>query len=412
MMVARLEHLDTKPLVAVDPTEYHRLLGYPRGHVPAERSRELEAAAREWYAAHGRPWVYLREAELELTTDALRLDGEAFASPKLREHLQRGGAQRAMLVAVSAGAACEEQARARWEEGKPDEYFFWEVLGSAVVEHLVASLNARICELAERSGYVAIPHYSPGYAGWDVVDQNRLFELIGRGATMAFPEPVEVLSSGMLKPKKSLLAVVGLAPRPRDGSRPKAGVPCVSCPFSPCQYRRAPYRHVETAVDGVPQPAGLSREATYSVSTRALQKWARERVTIARRDDGTTEARFRFDGTTCSNMGRPLAFDYVVSLDAAARGYAILQAECRPAEEDDGYQAMCAYLTDGPRLMSKIDAEKPLLGRPLDDVLGWTRPAATSGCYCTAESRTHKWGLALEAIHYALAQSDAGTATA
>ena len=411
MTTARLEFLDTRAAVAVDAAEYRRLLGYPRGHVPGERARELELWARGWYGEHGRPWVYLREAELEFTADALRLDGAAFDSPKLREHLRKGGATRAMFVAVSAGPGGEAHARALWEDAKPDEYFFLEVFGSAVVEHLVASLNGRICALAESEGLSAIPHYSPGYAGWDVVDQNKLHERMVRGATVAFPEPLEVLASGMLKPKKSLLAVVGLAPRTEGAGPRRPAVPCTSCSYSPCQYRRAAYRHQETAVDGAPQSGGLSRDGAYSVSTRALQKWARERVTIERRDDGTTEARFRFDGTTCSNMGRPLAFDYAVSLDTAARHYAILQADCRPAADDDGYQSMCAYLSDGPRLTSRIAAEKPLLGRPLDDVLGWVRPNASSGCHCTAESRAHKWGLALEAIHYALAQSEAGATT-
>ena len=52
--------------------------------------------------------------------------------------------------------------------------------------------------------------------------------------------------------------------------------------------------------------------------------------------------------------------------------------------------------------MSDIAGEKPLLGRPLDEVLSWSRTPAPSGCHCTADSRAHKWGLALEAIHYAL----------
>ena len=69
---------------------------------------------------------------------------------------------------------------------------------------------------------------------------------------------------------------------------------------------------------------------------------------------------------------------------------------------------MCAYLTDdAAALMNAIAHEKPLLGCPLDDVLTWPRAAAPSGCYCAPESRAHKWGLALEAIHFALAQSPA-----
>ncbi len=48
--------------------------------------------------------------------------------------------------------------------------------------------------------------------------------------------------------------------------------------------------------------------------------------------------------------------------------------------------------------------EQPLNGKPLNDVLGWTRAASGAGCYCEPESRQHKWGLVLETIHFALAR--------
>ncbi len=413
----RLELLDTRPAVSVQEAEYRRLLGYPRHHTPGERADELATWARQWYAENGRPWVYLREVELQVENNRLRIDGVDFDSEQLRAHLQQANAQRAVLVAVSAGRSCEEHARVLWQEAKPDEYFFLEMFGSAVVENLVASLNGRICALAERNGFVAIPHYSPGYTGWDVADQNALFTLITSGMAQPFPETTEVLPSGMLRPKKSLLAVVGLTPRAALATVSSPRVPCEACGFSPCQYRRAPYRHApgpSETINGTPPraeiaatlPAPLTRGAKYTTNSRALKKWAQERVRIDHRDDGTLAAHFRFDGTTCSNQGRPLAFDYVISLSGPAAGYVILQAACRPSSGDDGHTFMCAYLSDREELMQAISNEKPLVGRPLNDVLGWTRTDAPSGCYCSADSRTHKWGLALEAIHYALAQSE------
>lgn len=406
---APLELLDSRPVVRVVEAEYRRLLGYPQHHAPGERADELAEWARGWFAAHGRPWVYLREAELLLTADVLRIDGQEFNSPQLHAHLRAAGATRAMLVAVSAGRACEEHARLLWQEAKPDEYFFLEMFGSAVVEHLVASLSGRICDLAEHEGLMAIAHYSPGYTGWDVADQTRLFDLIARGLTSPLPEPLEVLGSGMLRPKKSLLAVVGLTAR--TDAVPAGLVPCTACSFNPCAYRRAAYRTAPAQPGAVAAPGALRRDpvpvlaadANYTTNPRALRKWSRERVRLVPRADGTVAASFRFDGTTCSNQGRPLAYDYTVTLSAPADGYTIVEADCRPAADDDGHRFMCAYLADADGLTRAIAAEKPLLGRPLNDVLAWHRVAAPSGCHCTAESRLHKWGLVLEAIHYALA---------
>ncbi len=407
-----VEVLDTRPKVDVQESEYRRLLGYPRQHAHSERSVELERWARNWYAEHGRPWVYWREAELHIDDDGLRIDGTRFESGQLHDYFRQAGAKRAMLVAVSAGHGCEEHAGQLWQEEKPDGYFFLEIFGSAVVEHLVASMSGRICDLAERDGLMAIPHYSPGYTGWDIADQHKLFPLLRRGMTKQFPEPLEILPSGMLRPKKSLLAIFGLVPRTPDARGAAPFVPCVNCSFSPCSYRRAAYRHASLAVNGKAAPAPLSRDAKYSVSLRALQKWSDERVMIEQRDDGSTRAQFRFDGTTCSNLGEPLAFDYFVTLSPPADGYRILHADCCPVPGDDGYKQMCAYRTDADELMRAITTERPLLGQPLNDVLTWKRDFATSGCHCTAERRTYKWGLALEAIHYALMRADTASAPA
>ena len=65
---------------------------------------------------------------------------------------------------------------------------------------------------------------------------------------------------------------------------------------------------------------------------------------------------------------------------------------------------MCTYLKDAGALMTAIETEKPLVGQPLDDVLTWQRRFSPTGCYCDAAGRTHKWGLTLEVVHYALAQ--------
>ena len=246
------ELLDTNPDRHVPDAEYRRLLGFPRAHVVGERAGELAAWARDWYAGHGQPWIYLRAAELEVTGEALRLDGVEFRSRQLHAHLRRTDARCVMLAAVGAGRGCEDHARQLWQDGKPDEYYFLEIFGSAVVEHLVAAASGRICAQAEGDGLIAVPPYSPGYAGWDLTDQSKLLALLRGARPQPFSETVEVLSSGMLRPKKSQLAVFGLAARTPQALASARQVPCRDCSFSPCQYRRARYRH---APDRAADPA-------------------------------------------------------------------------------------------------------------------------------------------------------------
>jgi hypothetical protein len=395
-----MEIFDAAPRVDVDPAEYTRLLGFPRGHVLEGRVLELATWARDWYAASGRPWVYARASrELAIDGDAVRVDGVAFTSPRLRGTLDRAGAHGVMLVAVSAGPEIEQQAHRAWLQEKPDEYFFLEMYGSAVVEHLTTMTGARLCAWADGDAIAVLPHYSPGYPDWDISEQQALHALIGADP---LPGALDVFESGMLRPKKSLLAVFGITRHVDRVERLSDLVPCENCSYAGCQFRRAPYGRA-AARGGSPRRGETARTTpVYATSTKALKRWADERLTLRTSGDGTVDALFRYEGTTCSNMGRRLAFDYRVVLGSRDSGYPIQSQSCTPADGDDGYVSMCAYLREGDALVEQIAREAPLVGRPLDEALSWKRPAIGPGCYCEQDARLHKWGLVLETIHFAL----------
>lgn len=413
------ELIENNPPVSVQESEYQRLLGYPKNHTPTGRSRELADAARQWFSENGRPWIHVREIDaLKATGEQLIIGGEEFSSRQLRDSFAEAQAHSAMLVAVSAGRECEERARQLWQEARPDEYFFLEVLGSAVVEHLVTVASGRICSWADQNGMAALPHYSPGYSGWDIAEQTKLWALIRQNSGHDLPGALEVMETGMLRPKKSLLAVIGVTRDLEKARRFARLIPCEGCSLSGCRYRRAPYKHALPQIEDIhrlqnsrpdddrPAPSTssvLTHNAKYSINVRALKKWSRERLRLEFSPTGQVSARFRYEGTTCSNMGRPLEFDYHVELGTAAENYKITGASCAPSPDDTGNAYQCEYLNDAVALMRSLADEKPLLGRPLDDVLTWQRAYDPSGCFCNAARREHKWGLALEVIHFALA---------
>jgi hypothetical protein len=420
---------DRRPAVRIDRAEYVRLLGYPRGWRLEDRALELADWAETWYGTHGRPWVHACEIAAAAAGDAhVRLESDTFSCARLHRMFREASVGRAVAVAVTAGPELEAEAQRRWHDQRPDEYFFLEVYGSAVVEHLVTAVGAELCAASESRGLAVLPHYSPGYPEWDVAEQARLLSVIAAGSG-AGTFPVGVLESGMLRPKKSLLAVFGLTPEVERVRRLTDLVPCAGCSYAPCEYRRVPYRQavdldpelpVRTAGASAPDDVGeaggivgTSRQAArhapapalpYSVPVKALRRWARERLTIEPRADGSTAARFRYEGTTCTNSGRPLHFEYHVTLGPKVSGYPILEQQCGPSSADTGHPHMCQYLADAAGLMASIASERPLHGRRLEDVLTWQRPAASAGCYCDADSRAHKWGLVFETLHFALSQ--------
>lgn len=387
--------------IEVQPAEYYRLLGYPRDFVPAGRACELVEATREWYRSHGRPWTHTREVEhLAIGDGKVQIEGVEFASRRLQQTLREAEAHSAVLVAASAGPEAEEEAQRLWRDEKPDEYFFLEVFASAVVEQLVTEAGARLCAEAEARGMAVLPHYSPGYSEWDISEQVRLLPLFGD-----LPGPLETMESGALRPKKSQLGVFGITRDARHLGRLSGMLPCENCSFGPCQFRRAPYRRLRPGLPDVPAPAA-PQAPRYTVNAKALKRWSAERLRLERAPDGAIHARFRYDGTTCSNLGRPLAFDYTVKLGPRESGYPLLEGRCAPAAGDTGYTHMCQFIADAGPLMDAIRREAPLAGQPLGSVLSWPRPASPAGCYCDPSSREHKWGLVLETIHYALHEED------
>lgn len=412
-----LAFFDSSPDVAVLDSEYTRLLGYPPGRVLEGRSKEIAEQTRAWYLENGRPWVYVRGiSELELQDDGIELAGVRFASPYLRDTMREAGASAAFVVAVSAGRECVERAAALWQEGKPDEYFFMEMFGGAVVEHLVTRAGARLCAWADAQGLLVLPHYSPGYSDWDVSEQNALLGLIRDGADGGFPGELSALDSGMLTPKKSLLAVFGVTRETAKAAKVGSLVPCEGCSLPGCSYRRKPYfldtmkdlaneqRKVAAETRGDGKLIGLDTAAQYSISPRALRKWAESRLELRPSSGGGYDAIFTYDGTTCSNMGHPLRYLYRVSLGGPETRYMILDASCGPDEGDVGHRRQCEYLKDRKRLEVAVAAERPLVGKPLDAVLEWKHPSSPSGCYCDESSRNHKWTIAYEVLHFSLAQ--------
>jgi hypothetical protein len=375
-----------------------------------------------WYAENGKPWVYARQAAaLEVSDGRLKVDGIEFTSKRIHDQLIDARAQSVVMVAVSAGKRLEERARQLWKEEKPDEYFFMEVYGSAVVEHLITTTGARLCEWGDQQRMAVLPHYSPGYPGWDISDQGGLLRLIRQRKRHDFPEEIRVLESGMLRPKKSLLALFGITPHLERVQRLTTLVPCENCSMPSCQYRRVPYKHPQQQIEDVRRLQSQGREdlnrnvrndsaldldAEYSINLRALEKWSRDRLQLKVLEDRSVEARFRYEGTTCSNMGRTLEFDYHVKLGSSDVGSKIIDAYCAPASGDTGHMFMCQYLEDADSLMNAIGNDKPLLRRPLKDVLTWRREYTPSGCYCSVASREYKWGIVLEVLHYALVQRE------
>lgn len=62
--------------------------------------------------------------------------------------------------------------------------------------------GAKICEWADGQGMAVLPHYSPGYQGWDLRDQQAIYQLLlQQNGSESLSAQLEILKSGILRPK-------------------------------------------------------------------------------------------------------------------------------------------------------------------------------------------------------------------
>lgn len=168
--------------------------------------RELLAGAERWFDDHGRPWSASRWLAVDCVDSLVRIGHPR--SPTLRSDVlaagfQAAGVKRVLLVASSAGERVDAEISRRFATGRPDEGLFL----AAYAEAMAVTLRQH--EL-ESCGVRLLPHYAPGYSGWDVEDLSVLVPLLGsdRG-------PISCAADSVLRPLRSTIVV--------------AGVPTVAC---------------------------------------------------------------------------------------------------------------------------------------------------------------------------------------
>ncbi len=376
--------LPSFPIDQVPMALFRRHVGLPACAELDDHLEGLFEQARSWYRHHGQPWTEARQVGIQrIVYDVIHLEQQQqLSSTLLARGLARAHAHAIVVVAVSAGKAVDEQIDALWKSGKVDEAMFLNAYAIATVEHLRWQAGDHLRHIFGESNTTVLPHYSPGYDGWDLADQARLFRLIGNGQSNSVP--LELLPSGGLRPSKSTLAAYGVTRRTDFDEDLQQYWSCRATPTS------------------VARPS-----ASYDFPEKALIKWRDGRLKVVGQPNNELLATFRLDGSTCTNMGTPLAFDYIIRLKREEQGgHRILSSSCEPAEGHVGYQSMCAYLDKPDRFMAQLRAHQPLEGQPLSKALTWQTPTSPAGCLCTRASQDHKWRIVLQTLHFALEEHE------
>jgi hypothetical protein len=105
----------------------------------------------------------------------------------------------------TVGPEFDRWSKETFDGGDPLAGYIIDILGSEIAESMAAWLANKISNHATKNGLKCSNRYSPGYCGWSVAEQQKLFKF--------FPEKfcgVSLMESSLMKPHKSVSGIIGL----------------------------------------------------------------------------------------------------------------------------------------------------------------------------------------------------------
>jgi hypothetical protein len=138
------------------------------------------------------------------------------------------GASHCAVFAASIGEGVEKEGERLSSQGNILQGYFADLFGSAAAERAAEFVHERVREYAVSEGMGSGNRYSPGYCGWDVSDQHKLFSLFPAGFC-----GISLKDSSMMVPVKSVSGIIPLG----------AGVVhkpylCAVCTRKGCIYKK------------------------------------------------------------------------------------------------------------------------------------------------------------------------------
>jgi cobalamin-dependent methionine synthase I len=114
------------------------------------------------------------------------------------------------------------------KEGDFIRGYVYDIVGSEIVEAAADLMQADLEKNALLQGHKITNRYSPGYCGWDVVEQKKLFTLLS-GEFCG----IRLTESALMDPVKSVSGIIGIGANVRFNP-----YTCQMCNMKNCTYNR------------------------------------------------------------------------------------------------------------------------------------------------------------------------------
>ncbi len=173
---------------------------------------------------------FVAYGELGSNFQTLTLEETTLKVGKIIGRQLKGSEAFACFVAT-AGMEFEAYQQRLMREGDMVKVFIANALGSVIAEKCADEMEVFLQQSIEKLGWKHTNRFSPGYCGWHVSEQQRLFPLFHT----ANPCGVQLTDSSLMVPIKSVSGIIGVGKEVR-----KLDYTCGLCDFEKCYKKKMP----------------------------------------------------------------------------------------------------------------------------------------------------------------------------
>lgn len=203
-------------------------MGYSPGTAPEPVTSVIKEVREELMSLDEIRAEYRIFDDIQLVPDnkTLVVEGVAF-NVKPIIYAQIKGADRAALFICTAGPTIGELSRRSMKEGDLLRGYVCDVAGTESVEKAADMMQESLRKDFSDEGRQITNRFSPGYCGWDVAEQHKLFSFFRNNFC-----GVTLTASALMNPIKSISGVIGIGKNVKYGP-----YKCRLCDDKNCIYR-------------------------------------------------------------------------------------------------------------------------------------------------------------------------------
>lgn len=222
--------------LSITPEEVYKAMGYGTQNPEADIQQLVKEALQEIATFTVARFAYVRVVGV-LNRDTLLIGNTPLNIGKIIGK-QLAGSEAFILFVATAGEAFNH-----WLEASKEDivrHFIAHNIGSCLAEAAANYMELCLQEELNTEGLLRTNRFSPGYCGWQVSEQQKLFSLF----PVEEPCGVQLTESSLMMPIKSVSGVIGIGSNVR-----RLEYTCGLCELENCYKKKNTNKGMEFAIN-------------------------------------------------------------------------------------------------------------------------------------------------------------------